>query len=149
MKKNEAAFKLAGIFAIMTLFLIQFQNCAPVSPINGAIQNIDGEVRVIDDWNADSLLFFSKTATATPNVSTLNIDGFCNRKAKNMEVFWYLIDPSQPNLDISQGVAYCNNGAFRVSVNTEALQCNKTYSLMAGFDGVKKAEISVRRPCIN
>ena len=138
---------VSGILLSLIFVLTQFQNCTPVDP-EANYGEVDGEMRVIDDWNAQKVAFIASDLSLNALATQVTVDGFCPRKAVDLEVSWHLVDDSHIQLDLDNGYAECEGGGFRfVLENLDQLECDKDYSILAGYDGIQEADMNFRIEC--
>ena len=144
---------IAAFSALTLVLLTQYTNCAPVegvSPlgVDGALPEVDGELRIVDNWNTKAILFADKNINIASAQETAEFHGICLKSAEVKNIYWTIENEggSEPHVF---GEALCERGSFTIQlVDAEALPCNSNLVLIAYAEGSESFEsVQIDRQC--
>jgi hypothetical protein len=134
------------------LLLLQFNNCAPVSGSPGMLPSgsIDGQVRLVDEFQSKAIKFAERNVVLHSEASQLDVEGLCTRDLAGAEVTAEFQADSGES--VGAGQTRCHRGGFRLQLSAlNDLPCGEALRLeaIAGVSEVNQArdQISVRKNC--
>jgi hypothetical protein len=144
---------IAAFSAITLVLLTQYTNCAPVEGVShlgveSSLLEVDGELRVVDNWNTKAILFADKKMNIESTQETVVFHGICLKSSEIKKIYWTIENEggSEPHVF---GEAVCERGSFTIEVvDAATLPCNINLVLIAYAEGSESFEsVQVARLC--
>lgn len=145
--------RIVSIISLLTFGLLtQYTNCAPVDSASSLgsdqIAEVDGEVRIIDNWNTKPLIFAERAIRVESTASAVNVEGICLKSSAAKKILWAVEDQSGDQT-FEEGEAKCDRGSFTIQVaEIDSLPCDQNVKLLARVEGSDQIEeLNVDRVC--
>lgn len=133
-----------SIFALLTVVLFKFQNCAP-APIGAQVES-DSEVRLIDQWYEGKLEFLSPAYVVQAPVENVVVQGLCVGAESGELLSWRLVDQAQRRV-LEEGQSECIRGGFQLQISQLIFQdCASRFELVASRSKDNRNAVTVLRP---
>ncbi len=111
-KLNQNQVFPALTFVLLSLVMVQFQNCAPSGDDNVFA---DTNLKIVDRWHSVGPQFIAHTMYVNSDVDTVYIDGLCDSDI-DYQIIKVNGDGSEELL--GSGHASCASGKFTVAMNS-------------------------------
>ena len=139
------------IFAL-SFVMTQFQNCAPQSAESLQAQsgdsNADSEVRIVDDWIEDKVVFVQPQLDIKVEVADVELYGFCDRKAIGNEYSWAIFSEDEESNVVIDGDSICERGGFRVQFDhSDSLKCGQSYKVYINDENGPRDVMFISKSC--
>jgi hypothetical protein len=148
---RERQRKIFSVFFVLSLILVNYQNCgsaknAPDIAANEDI-GVDGNnLGVINPVVTGGIQFSQTKATVESSDQNLNVFGVCSAEQNGAFISWVLEDAS--GIKIFSDKSLCDRGVFAISFEgVEALACNSQLQLKAFFGAKAKTQIEIQKNC--
>lgn len=132
---------------LLFVVLVKFQNCAPANPgaSSGTSTEADGEVRIIEDWYGQKVLFADNQIISPEGAESIVVNGLCP-EASGQQVAWTLAT-DQDARPIGHGAVDCERGGFSIDVAVSELSCDQNYVLVAEEASGEQDVVLLRHNC--
>jgi len=142
-----------AVNVITLLILTQYTNCSQVDGVSGLSSEnigteIDGELRIVDNWNTKPILFAEKSLAIESTQEQADVHGICLKSSSISKIYW-TIENQGGSEPYEFGEAVCERGSFTIQVaDASSLPCDQDLVLLASVEGSEEFEhVQLDRHC--
>lgn len=147
---SEYPLKKFGLFIVMSLVLLNYQNCGSAKNITDTPTDASAggsEMDIINPVIAGGISFVQTKAVVTASDTDLAIDGLCSLEQSGGLIGWKATDEN--NTLMAEGKSLCDRGAFEVLfAGVDSLACGSKITLKAAFGAKSKSEVLIEKNCL-
>jgi len=152
MPKYKRSYKALPIFALLSLILFKFQNCAPVNEMAiNPVPPLDAPVGIVDNFNSAKVSFVNNNWLIQQDSMGFALQGLCVGSPQGQLVEYQVIELGGLPKVVDAGVVECVGGGFELILSqVHFSSCGSKWQIRAVRQGISDqvAEAILNPDCI-